>query len=250
MFFNYDLFEIGAIAFVVSGIFIYSFYNSAGPINNESLVNTLPNSEISNNFLDAGVQTDVNISVEAATYVNTGVQTSPRMWLESIRNWITEILGTPNHPATVQYVDVGVQTNGPSVWQTVKQWFLEVCSVRSSEFKELAPHGGVENWRNNLDSIQSVSLQNSDSPLTTLAFGSPNSLQSLIVPEDSASQISEVVSESNLDRVYDITDPTMLINILRESGVKMENFLETNQFFLTFNDVILTVDPNLVNFFI
>lgn len=40
MFFNYDLFEIGAIAFVVSGIFILSFYKSSVTINNESLVNT------------------------------------------------------------------------------------------------------------------------------------------------------------------------------------------------------------------
>lgn len=47
------------------------------------------------------------------------MQTSARMWLESIRNWITEILGT--NPQGGQYVDVGVQTNAPSIWTTVKQ---------------------------------------------------------------------------------------------------------------------------------
>jgi hypothetical protein len=35
MFFNYDLFEIGAIAFVVLGILTYSLYDSSGPINND-----------------------------------------------------------------------------------------------------------------------------------------------------------------------------------------------------------------------
>jgi hypothetical protein len=165
MFFNYDLFEIVAIAFVVSGIFTtYSFYNNSASINNESLVNTLYNSELSNNFtttstqlIDVGVQTETNIQVEASiqavnTYVNTGMQTSFRMWLESIRNWITEILDTTTNP---QYKDVGVQTDAPSLWATVKQWFLDVCSVRSSELSSLS-HNKVNKWRNKLDSVQDV----------------------------------------------------------------------------------------------
>ena len=111
MFFNYDSFEIIAIGFIVSGILTYSFYKSAGPINNESLVNTNSNSDLSNNLttnpasqlIDAGVQTEAN------TYVNTGIQTSPRMWLESVKNWINEILGgaSPTNP-NPQYVDAGV----------------------------------------------------------------------------------------------------------------------------------------------
>jgi hypothetical protein len=35
------------------------------------------------------------------------MQTSVRMWYETVRNWITEIPGTTTNP---QYVDVGVQT--------------------------------------------------------------------------------------------------------------------------------------------
>jgi hypothetical protein len=165
MFFNYDLFEIVAIVFIITGIFTYSFYKSLASINNESLVNTnslATNSELNNNLsttftqlIDAGIQTDVNIPVEAVnTYVNTGVQTSARMWLESIRNWITEILGTtPNQASTGQYVDVGVQTNGISTWQTVKQCFLEVCSVRSSQLSSLGENK-INKWRTGLDSIQ------------------------------------------------------------------------------------------------
>jgi hypothetical protein len=121
MFFNYDSFEIIAIAFIVSGLLIQSLYIS-NTLPNDSLVNTnsLSNLDLSNNLanissssqlIDVGVQTEVNIQVETSvqavnTYVNTGMQTSARMWLESIRNWITEILGTTsNTQATGQYVD-------------------------------------------------------------------------------------------------------------------------------------------------
>jgi DhnA family fructose-bisphosphate aldolase class Ia len=113
MFFNYDSFEIVAIAFIVSGIFIKSFYNSSVTPNNESLINTLSNSDLYNNLantsasqlIDVGVQTEVNINVEAGvqavnTYVNTGMQTSARMWYETVRNWIKAILDTtPNSQA-------------------------------------------------------------------------------------------------------------------------------------------------------
>jgi len=57
---------------------------------------------VTQSHVEASVQT-ANIQVEASvqaanTYVNTGVQTSARMWLESIRDWITEILDTPTNP--------------------------------------------------------------------------------------------------------------------------------------------------------
>jgi hypothetical protein len=210
MFFNYDSFEIVAIAFIVTGILIQSLYISSPTPNNESLVNTnssldtiglqatnLPESHLQ--LIDASVQTDANIQVEASvqvanTYVNTGMQTSSRMWLESIRNWITEILGTTtNTPATGQYVDVGVQTNAISLWDSVKQWFLEVCSIRGSELSSMG-YNKVANWRNKLDDIQEASLHDSESPLTTLKFGTDSELQKLVDPNDSASQVSEVIS--------------------------------------------------------
>jgi len=235
MLFNYDLFEIGAIAFVVSGILIYSLYKSAGTINNsESLVHTNSNldtlNEVSNNLttfqlIDAEVQTEANLIVEPTTYVNTGVQTSARMWLESIRNWITEILGTPTNP-NPQFVDVGVQTNATSTWQTVKQWFLEVCSVRSSDLSSMG-YNKVANWRNKLDSIQSVDLHDSESPLTNMAFGSPNNstLDKLVDPDESASQVTEVVSQANLqnvetaNRVYDMNNPADVLDLMNDPTV-------------------------------
>jgi len=245
VFFNYDLFEIGAIAFVVSGIFIYSFYNSSASINNESLINTLsmPSgpSDLSNNLttttasqlIEVGVQTEANIHVEASiqavnTFVNTGMQTSAIMWLESIRNWITEILGTTsNTPATGQYVDVGVQTNTISLWDSVKQWFLEVCSIRGSELSSMG-YNKVAKWRNKLDSDQSIDLHNSDSSLTTLKFGSDSELQNLVDPNDSASQISEVVSNSatNINssiRFYDMNNPADVLDLMNDPTVVFTN---------------------------
>jgi U3 small nucleolar ribonucleoprotein component len=85
-------------------------------------------------------------------------------------------------------VDASVQTEGTkSIWQIVKDWFRETFSIRSSELDSLG-QVGVENWRNNLDSIQSVSLNDSESPLT--AVMSNSSLHQLVGPDDSASQIS------------------------------------------------------------
>jgi hypothetical protein len=241
MFFNYDSFEIVAIAFIVSGILIQSLYISSA-LPNESLVNTNSNLDLSfqsNNLattqlIDASVQTDVNIQVEASvqavnTYVNTGIQTSARMWLESIRNWITEILGTTsNTPATGQYVDVGVQTNAPSLWVSVKQWFLEVCSIRSSDLSSIG-YNKVTNWRNKLDSIQSVDLHDSESPLTHIAFDSPNTcnstLDKLVDPDESASQVTEVVSESSLqnvetvNRFYDMNNPADVLDLMNDPTV-------------------------------
>jgi len=82
-------------------------------------------------------------------------------------------------------------------------------------------HNKVDKWRTGLDSIQSVNHHDSESPLNTMAFSSPtnSTLENLVDPNDSASQVSPIISESSLDnvtgaadatRVYDITDPKLL----------------------------------------
>jgi hypothetical protein len=247
MFLNNDLlFVVGSVIFIAGGIFTFRYATKYNIFTTgESLVNT--NSDLSNNLpststqlIDASVQT-TNIQIEAGvqaanTYVNTGMQTSARMWYESIRNWINDILGPTTSHSGPGYVDVGVQTNAISTWQTVKQWFLDACSIRSSELSSLGQNK-VTKWRTGLDSIQSVDLPNSESPLTSLAFCSPNSstLDNLLDPNDSASNISEVVSEANLqnvepisNRVYDMSnikdvldlmnDPTVVFSIDPVSG--------------------------------
>jgi len=111
----------------------------------------------------------------------------------------------------------------------------------------------VAKWRNNLDSDQSVDLHNSDSSLTTLKFGSDSELQNLVDPNDSASNISEVVSESNLqnlvDRVYDVTDPERLKNLLDDPSVYSYFDIIDNTHYIM-SDVILTVDPSIMSLFI
>lgn len=235
MFFNYDSFELGAIIFIVSGIFIYSFCNSSPSINNESLVNTKSLSNLDSNiqldklpnqsYVEASVQTvNIDASLEAAaTHVNTGMQTSPRMWLEYINNWINELLSSPTQAG--KYVDVGVQVDtSKSTWETVKQWFFEVCSVRSTDLSSMG-YNKVDKWRNKLDSIQSVDIHNSDSSLTTLKFGSDSSLQNLVDPNDSASNVSEVVSESSLQnlesstRVYDMNNTKDVLELMNNPTV-------------------------------
>lgn len=178
------------------------------------------------------------------------MQTSSRMWLESIRNWITEIWGSPNP----QYVDVGVQTNAPSLWGSVKQWFLEVCSVRSSELSSMGENK-VNKWRNNLEAIQEASIFDSESPLTIIRFGTDSPLQQLVNPDDSASNVSEIISESSLhvpsNSVYDINIYNQ--KFLYESLNNVSNYIDYNHVInginhtvLVIGDKLLTVDPNIV----
>jgi hypothetical protein len=244
MLFNNDLlFVTAASIFIVGGVILtYSFYNDIFPTVNkgESLVNTNSISKLDSNiqldnlpnpeYVDAVVQTEVIIQVEtsiqaANTYVNTGMQTSSRMWLQTIKNWIDNILSTPNpNPQGAsghsgQYVDIGVQTNGPSlsIWVQLKQWFLDIYSIRSSELSSIG-FNKVSKWRNKLDSDQSVDLHNSDSPLTTLKFGSDSELQNLVDPNDSASNISEIVFEGP-ERVYDMSNVADVLDLMNDPTV-------------------------------
>lgn len=127
------------------------------------------------------------------------------MWLETLKNWINEILA--NSPSTgttpnpnPNYVDVGVQTDATTLWETVKQWFFEVLSVRPSELSSMG-YNKVERWRNKLESIQSVDQHDSESPLTTIGSAISSTLNNLIDPNESASNISEVIPESSQQSV-------------------------------------------------
>jgi len=271
MFFNYDLFEIVAITFVVSGIFLYNYTTTATLNSGNSLVNTLSNSESSNNLattsqlIDVEVQTEVIIPVESATtYVNTGMQTSARIWLESIKNWINEILsgGSPaiSSHSGPGYVDVGVQTNDPtlSFWGQVKQWFLEVYSVRDSELSSIGENR-INNWINKLDSVQEVSLHDSESSLTQFSLETDSPLQQLVNPDDSVSNISEVISESNLQIVnevlseavipYNINDVETYNHLLVLPDAKYSTVLidGVQQSFIILGDAILAINPAVMN---
>lgn len=137
------------------------------------------------------------------------------------------------------------------VFRSMQYQKFRIIFIRSTQSRK---------WRNNLDSVQSVDLHNSDSPLTTLKFGSDSALQKLVDPKDSASQISEVISESGLQnvvepqatasnvitRVYDVNDPEVLTNLLEDSSV-YSYFDIADSVYYVISDTILTVDPSIVN---
>jgi len=177
MLFNNDLlFVVGSI--IVGGLFTYTFYNNIFTTNNnDSLVNTLPNIDSVNTVIS---ENTTPIPVPNPTPL--------------------PILG-PNNP---NYVDVGVQTNVPgSLWGTIKQWFLDILSVRDSEFSSIGINK-VENWKTNLDFIQSVDLHNSESLLSPQSNNTY--LEKLVDPNDSASNIGEVVFNVSAVSTNDVID--------------------------------------------
>jgi len=225
MLLNNDLlFIVGSV--IVGGIFTYTLYNNIfTTYNSKSLVNTLPNLDSinelpessfpilqSNNLhkIDAGVQT-------CNTNVEIGVQAD-----------------------NIQ-VDVGVQTPIKSLWSTFKDWIQEIFSMNSSDV-QTPTIIRVENWRDNLDSTQTVSTNTINSVV------SRSNSNNLLETGESVSNLQSPVEDPDI--IYHITDPTMLVNILREPGVEMENILELNQTIIKYNDVILNVDPSLIYFFI
>ncbi len=155
MLFNYDSmpsYGLVVTAILVGGLFTYTFYNifttTQSIQGKDSLINTtaqqiildsineLPESNYpileSNNLhkIDVGVQTsDIHVAgvadagVQATNiHVNTGIQTSARMWYETVKNWITELL-----------------------------------SINSSEIQGVTPtEVRVETWLDNLNTIQNT----------------------------------------------------------------------------------------------
>jgi hypothetical protein len=259
MLFNNDSMVVVSAIFVL-GVFSYTFYNifttvPNNPIinnglNNESLVNTIPN------YVEAGVQTS-NINVEV------GVQAVN-----------TNLLDTGVQASNL-YVNTGMQTSAGIWYQTVKNWIMEILSMNSSEFQGVSPTDvRVENWINKLESTQLVS--------TNSAQNSIISGQDLIDPIDSASNIMESAVSSNAIPIP-IPDPTSLMvpapqtstgNIFLDYansqttwdiGTRSEYFntispelnveLEVQMhngiqyMFAVINDVLLTVNPEIFNLF-
>lgn len=225
MLFNYDSYEIvGALGFfiIVHGIFAYTMiHNSSNvgtaltPITNESLVNTTPTLE--------------SISQLRTTQLN---------------NFTVE---PTNLTDVADYVDVGVQTESKSLWTTFKDWLRDVFSVNSSDVGSFG-HDGVENWRGKLKSDQSVDLHDSESPLdgTSPIFNS--TLDKEVEPFDSASQVSEVISESGLqvpsNSVYDINVYNQ--EFLYESLGNVSNHINYNYVINGINHTVLVIGNNIL----
>ena len=75
-----------------------STLQTTAPVTHSPTLDTISNLPLVNlNHLDVGVQVQIDQGVQASSHVNTGMQTSNRMWLESIKNWINDILGTSSN---------------------------------------------------------------------------------------------------------------------------------------------------------
>nr|AQU12788.1 hypothetical protein [Thelephora ganbajun] len=154
------------------------------------------------------------------------------------------------------YVDAAVQTESKSLWQNFKDWLRDVFSVNTSEVGTFG-HDAVDNWRNNLDSIQSVSLLDSETPITS-PVGLASDVEKALAPIDSASNISEVVSESNLQNLVGASNSVYDINIYNQEFLfkslnDISNYIDysyvidgVTQAVLVTTDKILTFDPNIV----
>ena len=161
------------------------------------------------------------------------MQTSARMWLESIRNWINDILRTPNQPASAtgpNYVDVGVQTGTRSSWDLFKQSLKKFFNFDDGSSASTPNQVRINSWISELASDQSVDLHDSESLLTNLKFDTDSTLQQLIVPEDSASNVNEVIPGANnlqavettnsvVSRVYDMSNRHDLLDLMNDPTV-------------------------------
>ena len=245
MFFNYD--SLAQLPVVVVGIgvlslFAYTSYNifTTATHNNESLVNTVPNLDSINELpestypileannlhkIDVGLQTDVQ--VVAPVEIQAQVQ--------------TEV----SQQAANLYLDASVQTSNTTFWRMFKDWILEKISINSSSI-QTPTNIRVENWMDGLDSTQNVSTNSINSIISKVNSVTTNDLNSVISRVSSQAQdIIEVTKP-----YYDIDDCTTYVNIIREEGVHTLNIIEWNQSYIIFNDVIMTIDPNLINLFI
>lgn len=148
------------------------------------------------------------------------------------------------------YVDAAVQTESKSLWQNFKDWLRDVFSVNSSDVGTFG-HDKVDNWRNNINSTQSVDIQDSESSLTNIKFGNTSDLQNLVDTNDSVSNISEVLSNNSVSestRVYDITDPELL-NLYMKDDTKEYQVID-NIHYVVSDNISLSIDPSIADLFI
>lgn len=126
--------------------------------------------------------------------------------------------------------------------------------VRSSELSSIG-HNKVKKWRSNLNSDQSVDLHDSESSLTNTIFNNDSTLDQLVGPNDSASQITEVISESSIqNRVYDMNNVKDILDLMNDPYVTFSNFpLDNGDDLITFhtadssNEILRSVLENLLN---
>lgn len=197
MFFNYDSLAqiqmplpVVVVTCILGGLIAYSSFSTYNIFTtqsiNESLVNTVPN------------------IVNVASQANSTIIPS--------ENTIPIPIPDPTTVPTPQYVDVGVQTDVTSIWLTIKNWFMNAFSIGSTDVGSIG-YNNVQNWRNNLDSVQEVSLHDSEGPLSSIV----NTHESELVPSESASNIGDITTAIT-NTVIDYSQYTVIGEVLVETA--------------------------------
>lgn len=135
-----------------------------------------------------------------------------------------------------------MQTSVRMWYETVKNWVTELLSMRSSELQGLTPtEVRVENWINNLDNTQLVSQNSINSVISNKIVEPVSNVGDNILLEYAQSQTN-----------FDIGSRAEYFNIISpQVDVTLENIMvnDTQYLFAVVKDVILTLDPNIFNFF-
>lgn len=131
--------------------------------------------------------------------------------------------------------------------------------MRSSQYSDIGMRE-VYKWRNELDSDQSVDLHDSESPLDSTRSLTNSSLENLVNPDDSASNVSEVTTDAGLGDgfdydvndfkgvLHDINDVEIYQQYLNDPAWTLD--ISTSNYFFTNGDLILNINPDLFNLFI
>jgi hypothetical protein len=255
--FNYDLFEIIVIAFVLSVIFIYSYIKSSGLYqptfyNNKSLVNTGSATNIaystsvinSNNLqlVNTGVQTESTFN----TQVDAGVQT------ESIVNTVQPIINS-NIP-----VDAEVQTKSlcKLFLHNIKKFFCKNSS-------DITPQDiRLENMPNNLNPLQNLptenvrleNMPNNLNPLQNITAENVINEASSKIQNSVPIEVSDIIYESNIysSDTYNIMNSLQFAEAFNNisAEIKYQCLNGVHEYFIMINDYyILSVNPDLINCF-
>ena len=235
MFFNNDSIVVVS-AILVLGVFTYTYYNN--------IFTTVHNTSNTIVYKEVGVQTESLVNTELPE--STCIQ--------------------PNVLPDKIYVDAEVQTK--SLWELFNEWLNEFHSTNGSESVSTSSNSKVESWLNNLDhpSQNIPSHTNTQEIAKVSDLPSHTNIQEISTVSDlpSHTNIQEMVevsdmiyenSESNVQGLvhcYDIMDEYSYGQAISQPNAIFDH-IEVNsihQYYIYISDIILSVNPDLINCFI
>lgn len=175
-------------------------------------------------------------------------------------NIFTTVHNTSN---TVEYREVGVQTESlvntaPStesiselsgstnsfLWDLFQVWLKKLYGINGTDIVRTPTDVKVVNWLCKLNSSQSIPSSNE------ISGSSESNIQELVEVSDLIYDNSESVQE--LVSLYDIMDYTQYGHAISQPNAIFDHIFFNNihQYFIFINDIILSVNPDLITPFI